>query len=316
MKTGNIRTFLVFFAFMLATAGAGQETWALFGGLKEEIQKELDGNPFLKKEGIKLRVVEEKNGYVTIEMYEGSRELRQTIHVGVDVDKIEGILLAGLGEHARRSTNAIRKVLSYVRRIEGVKEVLLTAEDPRARARIFWKKARRLYIEEQYDQCIDQASKAVRADPEYASVYRQRATCYRGKKQYAAALKDLEKALALKNSSVSLRALAWLFATSSDPAYQNGDKAMKYAQKAEKLRNKKMPASSFHLRTMAAAHARAGDFSNVVKWQQQAIERLRERYTNSRRKNPTELSRQRFEKRLAAYRAEFESYKNHQAYQE
>lgn len=44
-----------------------------FGSLKSNIQKELDVNPFLKKEGVKLRVTEVIDGYVTVEMYEGHR---------------------------------------------------------------------------------------------------------------------------------------------------------------------------------------------------------------------------------------------------
>jgi len=38
----------------------------------------------LRKEGVALRVVDEENGYVTIEMHEGNREIRQAIDKGHD----------------------------------------------------------------------------------------------------------------------------------------------------------------------------------------------------------------------------------------
>ena len=50
-----------------------------FGSLKEKIQNEVDSNPFLQKQQIKLKVVEEQNGYVTIQIAEGDRALRKAI---------------------------------------------------------------------------------------------------------------------------------------------------------------------------------------------------------------------------------------------
>ena len=50
-----------------------------FSSLKSKIQKELDVNPYLKKQKVKLRVTGEESGYVTIEMYEGNRGVREAI---------------------------------------------------------------------------------------------------------------------------------------------------------------------------------------------------------------------------------------------
>jgi TPR repeat protein len=100
-------------------------------GLKSNIQKELDGNPFLLKEGVKLEVVEEKNGYVTIEMCEGSRALRKAINEGLDVltSQIEqsSFWNSEGGKSARKSLNAIRRSLNYINKLDGVKEILVTS---------------------------------------------------------------------------------------------------------------------------------------------------------------------------------------------
>lgn len=123
----------VLLAFVLGTAALVLcvSTDAASADLKSNIQKELDGNPFLHKEGVKLGVVEEKNGYVTIEMYEGSRALRKAIHEGFDVltNQIEQTPFwnSEEGKRARKSLNAIRRSLNYITTLDGVKEILVTS---------------------------------------------------------------------------------------------------------------------------------------------------------------------------------------------
>ncbi len=98
----------------------------IFGGLKAKIQKELDANPFLKKEGVKLRVVEEESGYVTIDMCEGSRAVREEIDKGHDIIG-DGLTWQGNNESQRKTVTVIRRAISYVQKIDGIKEILLSA---------------------------------------------------------------------------------------------------------------------------------------------------------------------------------------------
>ena len=102
----------------------------IFGGLKAKIQKELDGNPFLGKEEIALRVVEEENGYVTIEMYEGNRKIREAIDKGHDILTTQfeqQWAWDGASESQRRTLKVLRRAIGYIHEMEGVKQVLLTA---------------------------------------------------------------------------------------------------------------------------------------------------------------------------------------------
>lgn len=101
-----------------------------FGSLKDKIQYELDGNPFLKKQDIKLRVTDEANGYVTIDIYQGNRKLRESIHNGADImtSQIEQAWAwSGSSVNEKNSLTILRKTIGVIQKIEGVKEILLTA---------------------------------------------------------------------------------------------------------------------------------------------------------------------------------------------
>jgi len=103
---------------------------ALDLSLKGKIQSELDANPFLREQRIKLQVVKEENGYVTIEMAEGNRKVREAIDAGVDVLGA-GIdnryLMFGATENELKTVNALKRSLAYVKKMEGVKEVQVVA---------------------------------------------------------------------------------------------------------------------------------------------------------------------------------------------
>ena len=51
--------------------------WAALAGLKEKIQEEIDSNPFLKEQGIKIVVQKEENGYITLDMAAGNPDIRK-----------------------------------------------------------------------------------------------------------------------------------------------------------------------------------------------------------------------------------------------
>ena len=93
--------------------------------------------------------------------------------------------------------------------------------------------------------------------------------------QYGPALKDLLRAetLAAKYSPANLaafaNALAWLLATCPDAGIQDGPEAVRFALKAVSIDR-----NAIYLDTLAAAHARKGDFRQAVETQQAALELL------------------------------------------
>ena len=119
---------LIVFSFLLTI-------WAVppahpFCLLLDNIQKELNANPFLKKQGIKLRVADATNGYITIEMYRGDLDLREYIMAGIDITSniFEEMLLSKYpAKNVLRTVNILRKTIDFVTKMDGVKLVLLTA---------------------------------------------------------------------------------------------------------------------------------------------------------------------------------------------
>lgn len=106
-------------------------SYAVFGSLKDKIQKELDVNPFLKKHGIKLKVTEETSGYVTIDMQEGNINLRNNINEGWDIlsgQMEQQWFWSGANVEEKESVKILRGTIGVIKKMEGVKEVLLTSE--------------------------------------------------------------------------------------------------------------------------------------------------------------------------------------------
>lgn len=80
----------------------------------------------------------------------------------------------------------------------------------------------------------------------------------------------LEEALAEGNEGTEImNSLAWLFATSWNPKYRGGDRAVRLATRACELTEWK---KAHMLDTLAAAHAEAGQFDDAVERQRQAME--------------------------------------------
>ena len=97
--------------------------------LKEKIQQELDANPFLKEQGIKIEAQKEENGYVTLEMTEGNRRVRQGIVEGLDIQNISSVELglASWGKAERETLALVKRVVARVEKLPGVKEVIVKA---------------------------------------------------------------------------------------------------------------------------------------------------------------------------------------------
>ena len=83
------------------------------------------------------------------------------------------------------------------------------------------------------------------------------------------AIEQYKKTLEIAPRSVpALNNLAWIFATYSDPAFRDGTKALELAQEANEFSGRNNPVI---LRTLAAAHANAGQFSRAVEVGQLAL---------------------------------------------
>lgn len=142
---------LILFAF-LAFAPAESFSW---GGLKGKIQSELDGNPFLRNEEIKIKVVSEDNGYVTLKMYEGSRTVREEINKGFDIFSSQfeqKRIWEGVTVKETKTVKALRRTLTYIKEMKGVKQIMLVSEinTPLDHAEDLYEEAVELYKKKKY----------------------------------------------------------------------------------------------------------------------------------------------------------------------
>jgi len=112
------------------------------------------------------------------------------------------------------------------------------------------------------DEAILHCRAALTIRPDLATVHANLATALLAKGEIADGIRQFEKTLEIAPRSVpALNNLAWIFATYSDPAFRDGTKALELAQEANEFSGRSNP---LILRTLAAAHANAGQFSRAV----------------------------------------------------
>ncbi|PYM02878.1 MAG: hypothetical protein DMF19_01310 [Verrucomicrobia bacterium] len=119
------------------------------------------------------------------------------------------------------------------------------------------------------DEAIFHCQAALSIQPEHADAHTNLAAALLQKGEIGNAIEQYEKTLEIAPRSVpALNNLAWIFATYSDPAFRDGPKALELAQEANEFSGRSNPVI---LRTLAAAHANAGQFSRAIEVCQLAL---------------------------------------------
>src|SRR6266480_2209184 len=119
------------------------------------------------------------------------------------------------------------------------------------------------------DKAILHCQDVLSIQPEYADAHTNLAAALLKKGEIGKAIEQYEKTMEIAPRSVpALNTLAWILATYSDPAFRDGPKALELAQEANEFSGRSNPVI---LRTLAAAHANAGQFSKAVEVGQLAL---------------------------------------------
>ncbi len=111
------------------------------------------------------------------------------------------------------------------------------------------------------EQGIQHLRRAVELGPQNAGAHGRLGTALARAGRETDATVELQRAIELDPRDVTARAtLAWILATSADPAVQNGGRAVTVAEEAAQLSAARDPLS---LRSLAAAYAKVGRFSEA-----------------------------------------------------
>jgi protein O-mannosyl-transferase len=123
-----------------------------------------------------------------------------------------------------------------------------------------------------WDEAISQYQEALKINPNYANAHAGLGTVLAQKGQVTEAIAQFQEALKLQPQNTTLQnnfaRLIWMAATSQDPSIRNGINAVELAQNASRLAGGNNP---MILRTLAAACAERGDFSEAIETGKQAL---------------------------------------------
>jgi predicted Zn-dependent protease len=122
----------------------------------------------------------------------------------------------------------------------------------------------------QPDVAIRYWENAVTVAPDFAPAQNALGNAFSSKGQATNAVEHWRSALAAQPDLVSAQVnLAWVFATCMQDPLRNGTNALELAEQANKLTGGEDP---IVLKTLAAAWAENGDFSNAITTAQQALQ--------------------------------------------
>ena len=119
-----------------------------------------------------------------------------------------------------------------------------------------------LFQQGRLDEAIAQWRKALAIRPQDAEAHRNVASAFRKQGKVKEAISEYEQALNMApEDSVALNNLAWILATCSDVSMRDGARAVTLAAKAVQASGGQDP---IFVRTLAAAHAEAGQFAEAI----------------------------------------------------
>ncbi len=145
----------------------------------------------------------------------------------------------------------------------------------------------------EFDLAMQDYNQAIQLRPNFAQAFLSRGLTYEEMDQLDRAIQDFEQVIRLTpDRLMGYKPLAWLYASGRDEEYQNGGKALQYAQKAVSLRR-----DIGTLNVLAAAQARNGQFEAAAETQEEAVFRVKGK------KNALPEMLQENEARLALYRS-------------
>jgi tetratricopeptide (TPR) repeat protein len=129
---------------------------------------------------------------------------------------------------------------------------------------------RALFREERIDEAITHWQRALSLDPHMANAYASLGDALLRKHLTGEAIACYEKSLQIAPQSAPvLNVLAWVLSTCSDSEVRNGPRAIQLAQQADQLAHGKNP---LFIRTLAAAYAESGRFTDAIDAAQRALE--------------------------------------------
>lgn len=162
----------------------------------------------------------------------------------------------------------------------------------RTNSNAYFNRGRLLHLEKgQPETAIKDFAKAIELEPSQPHFFFARAMAWSARGEAAKSINDYRQTLQLSpDHAGAANDLAWLLATSPEPSLRNGTEAVALAKQACELTEWK---AWTVIRTLAAAYAETGDFTQAVKYQKQTLSMPR--FTDSERKEE--------EGRLALYQA-------------